>query len=54
VLVDRPLMEICGNDGCVNITSERPVKDNADTLHTFVEGGAARLIALETYELESI
>jgi len=54
VLVDRPMMEICGNDGRVFITTERKVKGDVDSIETFAEGGAARLIALEVYELKSI
>jgi fructan beta-fructosidase len=54
VLVDRPLMEICGNAGRVFITSERPRKGEVRSIEAFAEGGGANLIVLEADELESI
>lgn len=54
VLVDRPLIEIAGNDGAVFITSPRASKGNIDTIKAFTEGQGAKLISLEVYELKSI
>jgi fructan beta-fructosidase len=54
VLVDRPLMEICGNRGRAFITTQRKVLGKVETISAFAEGGQARLIAFEVYELESI
>jgi fructan beta-fructosidase len=54
VLVDRPMMEICGNDGEVFITSGRGRRGDVDTVSAFADGGEARLVSLEVYELESI
>lgn len=54
VLVDRPMFEICGNEGRVFITSERKAKEAPGAIEAFAEGGSAGLIRLEVYELESI
>ncbi len=54
VLVDRSLIEICGNDGRVCITSERPKKGNIESIEAFAEGGEAKLLELTAYELKSI
>ena len=54
VLVDRSMIEICGNDGRVFITSERETKGPINVIQAFSEGGHARLSELEIYELKSI
>lgn len=54
ILIDRPIMEICGNDGAVFITSERSNKENIRSIKAFADGGAARLVQFEVYEMESI
>ncbi len=54
ILVDRPMMEICGNNGEVVITSDRPSIGNVHSIKAFVHGGAARLVEFEVHELKSI
>ncbi len=54
VLVDRPLIEICGNEGAVFITSERKHKGEIRAIKAFAQGNGAKLIRLEVYELKSI
>ncbi len=54
VLVDRPMMEICGNNGRVFITSGRRGRGEVSEVKAFADGGEARLVSLEVYELESI
>ena len=54
VIVDRPMIEICGNDGQVYITSGRGKRGDVSAVTAFAEGGKARLIRLDVYELESI
>lgn len=54
VLVDRPILEICGNKGRVFITRPRGKKGDVKTVEAFAIGGTARLISLEANELESI
>ncbi len=59
VLVDRPMMEICGNDGAVFITAGRNRKgtgqqDPIREIEVFADGAGAQLLSLEVYELESI
>ena len=54
VIVDRPMIEICGNDGRVYITSGRVKRGNVSAVKAFAEGGEAKLLKLEVYELESI
>jgi len=54
VLVDRTMIETCGNEGRVFITEERGRKGPIGEVTAFVEGGLARLVALEIFELESI
>jgi fructan beta-fructosidase len=54
VLVDRPMIEVCGNDGAVCITSGRAKKGDVAQIKAFAEGEGARLIGLEVYELASI
>jgi len=54
VIIDRPMIEICGNDGRVYITSGRGTRGNVSAVKAFAEGGRAGLIKLDVYELESI
>jgi fructan beta-fructosidase len=54
VLVDRPMLEICGNNGRVVITMPRGKKGDVSTVKAFANGGEAVLLSLEAYELESI
>ena len=54
VLVDRQMLEICGNDGRVFITSGRRVKGKVSAIQAFAQGGEAKLVKLEVYELDSI
>lgn len=54
VLVDRPILEICGNKGRVFITRPRGKKGDVKTVEAFAIGRTARLISLEANELESI
>lgn len=54
VLVDRPMLEICGNDGRVFITLPRQQHGEAGTVNLSVAGGPAKLVSLEVFELESI
>ena len=52
VLVDRPMIEICGNDGMVFITGGRGKKGNVSSIKAFGDG--ARLVSFEVNELKSI
>ena len=56
VLVDRPMLEICGNDGRVYITKKRANPGPADipAIKAFATGGSAKLVQLEVNELKSI
>ncbi len=54
VFVDRPMIEICGNDGRVYITYDRGKRGDISIVKAFSEGGKARLIKFDVYELESI
>jgi fructan beta-fructosidase len=54
VIVDRPMIEICGNDGAVCITSGRDKRGDVSAVRAFADGGQAKLIALEVHELKSI
>jgi len=54
ILVDRPMIEICGNNGAVFITTGRERKGKVATVKAFADGDGAKLISLEVYELESI
>ena len=53
VLVDRPMMEIVGNQGRVYITKSRQPSE-VSSIKAFANGGAAKLISLEIHELDSI
>ena len=54
VLVDRPMLEICGNDGRVFITLPREKRGEVKAIDLMAEGNGAKLVSLEVYELESI
>ncbi len=54
VLMDRPLLEICGNDGRVFLTAERLHRGPFDSVSAFVEGGVATLVEFQVHELKSI
>jgi len=54
VIVDRPMIEICGNDGAVYITSRREKRGDISSVEALAKGGPARLIAMEIHELKSI
>ena len=54
VLVDRPSLEICGNNGRVFITKPRDEKGDVSTIRAFADGGDARLLRLEVNELQSV
>ena len=52
ILVDRPSVEVCGNDGRIYITSPRG-KGDAKGVKVFARGTEAKLNSLEVYELKS-
>ncbi|MCP5517095.1 MAG: glycoside hydrolase family 32 protein [Verrucomicrobiales bacterium] len=54
VLVDRPMIEICANDGRVFMTLERAHRGAIGTIKAFAAGGAARLEEFEAFALASI
>lgn len=54
VLVDRPMLEICGNQGRVFITLAREGHGPLREIIAYAEGGPARLESFEVYELNSI
>lgn len=54
VLVDRPMIEICGNAGRIVITSPRSKLDDVGYVRAFANGGEAELVNLEVHELKSI
>jgi len=54
VLIDRPMMEIIGNNGRVYITRPREKKGEVKTVEAFAAGGTARLVKVEVNELKSI
>ena len=56
ILVDRPMLEIIGNDGRVYITRKRANSGPADipVIKAFAEGDSAKLVKLEVNELKSI
>lgn len=53
-LVDRPMLEICGNDGRAVITAPREKRGEVQVIEAFADGGAATLVSLEVFELQSI
>jgi len=56
VLVDRPMMEIIGNNGRVVVTRGKPNMNDhhVKKISAFAEGGEARLLKFEVHELNSI
>jgi fructan beta-fructosidase len=54
VLVDRPMLEIIGNDGRVYITTARPARGEVKNVKAVATGGQAKLLSLEVNELDSI
>ena len=54
VIVDRPMIEICGNAGEVYFTGSRGKKGDVSAVKAFAKGGPARLVQLEVHELKSI
>ena len=54
VIVDRPMIEICGNAGAVYITSGRGKRGDVSAVTAFADGGKAKLVSMEVHELESI
>lgn len=54
VILDRPMMEICGNDGAVYITTSRKHLGDVSAVKAFANGGSAQLIRLEVHALKSI
>ena len=53
VLLDRSQLEVWGNNGAVVISDERRVYGDVTNITVFAEGGAAKLIDLKAYELNS-
>ena len=53
LLVDRPMIEVCGNDGRVYITQTFKSQD-VEAIEAFCTGQGAALERLEVYELKSI
>ena len=52
ILVDRPSIEVCGNDGRVYRTDQ--LRQGAvETVKVFAEGKATKLLSLDIYELKS-
>ena len=54
ILIDRPMMEIIGNNGRVFLTTSRQQRGKVSIISVFAEGGQARLVSLEANELRSI
>ncbi len=54
VIVDRPTLEIYGNNGRVVIARSRSRKGDVKVVKAFAEGGEAELISLSVHELKSI
>lgn len=54
VLLDRPIMEVNGNDGRVVVTRHRDKPGQVKTIEAFAIGGGAELVKIEVNELESI
>ena len=54
VIVDRPMIEVCGNAGAVYITSGRGKRGDVSAVKAFADGGPAKLVSMEIHELESI
>jgi len=43
ILVDRPMMEIIGNDGRVFLTTSRSQRGKVSIISAFAEGGASEI-----------
>jgi arylsulfatase A-like enzyme len=54
VLLDRPMMEICGNHGAVYITGDRGKRGAVASVSAFAVGGPAMLNSFDVHELKSI
>ncbi len=54
ILADRPIVEVCGNEGRVYITAPRNSGEQSETIKAFAEGGNARLIRADLHRLQSI
>ncbi len=56
VLVDRPMLEIIGNQGRIYLTRPRkqPGPEAVGSIQAFAQGGSATLTQLEVHELSSI
>ncbi len=54
IIVDRPMVEVCGNDGAVYTTSGRGKKGEVSDVKALAEGGAAKRVSLEIHEPKSI
>ena len=54
VLVDRPMIEVIGNNGRVYITLPRNAKGDVSCIKAFAKSGEAKLLNLEVYEMKSI
>jgi fructan beta-fructosidase len=54
ILVDRPSLEICGNDGCVYQTRAFRSDSEIDTIQVFAHEAPVQVNSLEVYELNSI
>ena len=53
ILVDRPSLEIFGNDGLVYLPLGVISKTKDESLTMFATGGAAKIVSLEVFELQS-
>ena len=53
ILVDRPSIEICGNDGRVMKTDSFRADGPIESIEVFAEEGSVTVDSLEVYELES-
>jgi fructan beta-fructosidase len=54
LLVDRPSLEVFGNDGQVCLTTPFRPKGKMESVQAWSEGGEAKLLSLEVFELQSI
>lgn len=54
IVVDRPMMEICGNNGRIYITAARETRGDVSAVNVFTQGGQATLRSLDVHELKSI
>ena len=54
ILVDRPMLEIVGNNGRIFLTNPRQQHGEVSLISAFVKEGQARLVSLEANELRSI